>query len=103
MEDPDINDGSKECPSSSSGGPSRGRELRVCSGGSPVHRPAVAVRVKGEPRVVGGIANTIEQAKRQTTRASVKILEAGVAATAHMRVAEHTGVEAEPLPEVLAQ
>ena len=43
------------------------------------------------------------RAQRQTTRASVTILDAGIAATAHVRFAEHTGVKAEPMPEVLAQ
>ena len=53
-EDPDTEKGREECISSSWGGPGNGRELRVCSGGLPVRRPADAVRVEGEPRVVGG-------------------------------------------------
>ena len=52
-EDPHTNDGREECLSSGWRGRGRGRELRVCSGGSPVCRPAVEVRIEGDPRVVG--------------------------------------------------
>ena len=45
------------------------------------------------------IASAIQQAQRQTTRASATILEVGVAATAHVRVAEHPVIEAEQLPD----
>ena len=54
---------------------------------------------RGSPGWWGVLANAIQQAQRQTTRASVTILDARVAVTAHVRVAEDTGVKAEPLPK----
>ena len=54
---------------------------------------------RGSPGWWGVAASAIPQALRQTTRASATILDAGVAATAHVRIAEQVGVEAEPLPE----
>ena len=54
---------------------------------------------KGSPGWWGVIASAIQQAQRQMIRASAAILEAGVAVKAHVRVADHTGIEAEPLPE----
>ena len=45
------------------------------------------------------VASAIQQAQRQPMRASETTLDAGVAATAHVRIAEHNGVETEPLPE----
>ena len=56
-------------------------------------------RWRGSPAWWGLVASAIHQAQRQTTRASATIMNAGVAATAHVRIAEHTRVEAEPLPE----
>ena len=45
------------------------------------------------------IVSGIHQAQRQTTRASPTILAAEMVATGHARVATHTGVDMEPLPE----
>ena len=45
------------------------------------------------------IASAIQQAQRQMTRASATIPGAGVAATAYVRIAAHTGIKAKPLPE----
>ena len=55
--------------------------------------------LRGIPGWWGMISSVIQQAQRQTTRASATILEAGTAATAHVQVAALTGVEARPLPE----
>ena len=44
------------------------------------------------------IASAIQQAQRQTTKASTTILAAGKEATVHVQVAGHTGVAVEPLP-----
>ena len=54
---------------------------------------------RGSPGWWGVIASAVQQAQRQMTRASATILEAGVLAAAHVRVAANTGIEAEPLPE----
>ena len=53
---------------------------------------------RGSPGWWGVIASAIQQAQRQTTRASATILAAGKEATAHVQVAGHTGVAVEPLP-----
>ena len=44
------------------------------------------------------ITSAIQQAQRQTTKASVTILVAGKESTAHVQVAGHTGVAVELLP-----
>ena len=42
---------------------------------------------RGGPGWWGVVASAIQQAQRQTTRASATTLDAGVAATAHVRIA----------------
>ena len=73
--------------------------VRGFSGGLPVRRHADAFGRSGSPGWCGVIASAIQQAQRQTTRASATILTTGVAATARVRVAAHTGLEVKPLPE----
>ena len=53
---------------------------------------------RGSPGWWGVIASVIQQAQGQTTKASATILAAGKEATAHVKVAGHTGVAVEPLP-----
>ena len=54
---------------------------------------------RGSPGWRGVLDNAIQKANRQTTRESATIMGAGMEAAAHVRVAEHTGVETGPLPE----
>ena len=55
---------------------------------------------RGSPGWWGVTASVIQQAQRQTTKASATILAAGKVATAHVQVAGRTGVAVEPLPQV---
>ena len=55
---------------------------------------------RGSPGWWGLIASAIQQAQRQTKKASATVQAAGKDATAHVQGAWHTGVAVEPLPRV---
>ena len=54
---------------------------------------------RGSPGWWGVIFSAIQQAQRQATKASATILPTGRGATAHVRIAGHTGIAVEPAPQ----